>query len=96
VAEMGIRMALGASAGTVRGMVLKEGSILLLGGLLLGSMAALALGGLVSTLLFGVSPRCPLVFGTVFGILTFVGLLASFLPAQRATRVNPASAMRGE
>jgi putative ABC transport system permease protein len=96
VAELGIRMALGASAGTVRSMVLREGSVLLLGGLLIGSIAALALGGLVSTLLFGVSPRDPLVFGAVFGILTVVGLLASFLPAQRATRVSPASAMRRE
>ena len=96
VAELGIRMALGASAGTVRGMVLREGSILLLGGLLIGSIASLALGGLVSTLLFGVSPRDPLVFGTVFGILTLVGFLASFFPAQRATRVSPASAMRRE
>jgi predicted permease len=96
VAELGIRMALGASAGTVRGMVLREGSVLLIGGLFIGSIAALALGGLVSTLLFDVSPRDPLVFGTVFGILTVVGLLASFLPAQRATRVSPASAMRRE
>jgi ABC-type antimicrobial peptide transport system permease subunit len=96
VAEMGIRMALGASAASVRGMVLREGSVLLFGGLLIGSIGALALGGLVSTLLFDVSPRDPLVFGTVFGILTLVGLLASFLPAQRATRVSPASAMRRE
>ena len=96
MAELGIRMALGASAGTVRGMVLREGSALLLGGLFIGSLTALALGGLASTLLFDVSPRDPLVFGAVLGILTVVGLLASFIPAQRATRVSPASAMRRE
>lgn len=94
--ELGIRMALGAAAGDVRGMVLTDGARLVGVGLLLGVTGALALSGVLASQLFGVSPRDPLVYGSVIAILLVVGLLASFIPAWRATRVDPMIAMRAE
>ncbi len=96
VREVGIRMALGASKGSVRGLVLKDGAILVGLGLLLGLSGALALGGVISSQLFGVSPRDPAVLGGVMVCLAVVGLLASGIPAGRATRVDPIESMRAD
>ena len=93
-AEVGIRMALGADGGRVRGMVLGDGLRLVGIGLGIGTVGALALSGLLSSQLFGVDPRDPLVYLPVVLTLLGVGVLASFLPAWRATRVDPVIAMR--
>ncbi len=94
--EVGIRMALGAAASDVRAMVLTDGAKIVIVGLVLGLVGALALSGVLASQLYGVSPREPIIYATVAGILLLVGLVASFVPAWRATRVNPVVAMKRE
>ena len=94
--EVGIRMALGADRAVVRGMVLGDGLKLVGLGLGIGLAGALGLSSLLASQLFGVSPRDPTVYAGVAVILLVVGLLASFVPAWRATRVSPVIAMRGD
>jgi predicted permease len=94
--EMGIRMALGAKASAIRLMVVRQGLLPLVPGLLLGIVASLGAERFVSTLLYGVSPRDPVTIVAVVVLLTAVGLLASYLPARRATRINPVIALRYE
>ena len=79
-----------------RGMVLNDGLRLVLAGLGLGVVGAMALSGLLTTQLFGVNPREPLIYVSVTMTLLVVGVAASFIPAWRATRVNPVTAMRAE
>jgi macrolide transport system ATP-binding/permease protein len=92
--ELGLRMALGAGAPDVLRLVMSRGLTLLAGGVLLGAAVALLLTRLMGTLLYQVSPRDPLAFGSAFIILTFVALAACFLPAWRATRIDPVRALR--
>ena len=94
--EMGIRIAIGAERGDVLRMVLGQGAKVALLGVVLGMAAALALTRLMTSLLFGVSPTDPLTFAGVATLLTLVALGASFLPARRATRVDPMVALRCE
>lgn len=94
--EVGIRMALGASGGDVRGMVLSDGLRLVFIGLGVGVVGAMALSGLLSSQLFGVNPREPLVYVGVSLTLLLVGVTACSIPAWRATRVSPVTAMRAE
>ena len=94
--EVGIRMALGADRADVRGMVLKDGMRLVGIGIALGLVGAFAVSGLLASQLFGVNPRDPVVLGSVAGVLLLSGLLASLIPAWRATRVDPVVAMRAE
>ena len=94
--EIGIRMALGAQPGTLRRMVLVQGMRLALIGVVIGIGAALGLTRLLASLLFGVQPRDPLVFTLVPILLIGVALLACYLPARRATRINPMEALRWE
>jgi ABC-type antimicrobial peptide transport system permease subunit len=94
--EVGIRMALGAGRGDVRRMVLRDGARLVVLGLAIGTAGALGLSSVLASQLFEVSPRDPVVFGSVALILLAVGLLASFVPAWRATRVSPVIAMRAD
>jgi predicted permease len=96
VPEVGIRMALGADAGNVRGLVLRQGALLTGVGLAVGVIVALIGARVMTSQLYGVSPRDPQVFLGVVGVLAASGLLASYLPARRATRVHPVVAMRGE
>lgn len=92
--EIGIRMALGAGRATVLNMMIREGAGLALIGIVLGLAGAFILTRLLSTLLFGVSATDPLTFAaTSFGLLA-VALLATFIPAQRATRISPIRALR--
>jgi len=77
-------------------LVLREGMGLALSGALLGLIVALALGRVVSTLLFGISGRDPLTLAVVAAVLTVVALLACYVPARRATRVDPLVALRYE
>jgi predicted permease len=94
--EVGIRMALGADRRDVRGMVLNDGVKLILIGLGTGVVAAIALSGLLASQLYGVNPREPLIYVTVTTTLMVVGLVASYVPAWRATRVSPVIAMRAD
>jgi predicted permease len=94
--EIGIRLALGARASTVKNMVVRQGMALALIGIVVGLAAAFGLTRLISTLLFGVSALDPLVFAGVPIVLAFVALLAVWLPARRASRVDPIIALRYE
>jgi ABC-type antimicrobial peptide transport system permease subunit len=94
--EVGIRMALGADRANVRAMILKDGARLVGLGLALGLVGALALSGLLGAQLYGVDPRDPEVLIVVSAVLLGVGLLASLVPAWRATRVDPVVAMRAQ
>jgi len=92
--ELGLRMALGAGAPDLLRLVMSRGLILLAGGVALGAAVALLLTRLMGTLLYQVSPRDPLAFGFAFVLLTLVALIACFLPAWRATRIDPVQALR--
>jgi len=94
--EIGIRMALGAKGGNIAWMILRETLYLVLGGLLIGVPAALLGARLISTQLFGMSPTDPVTLIAAAVILSLVALLAGYLPARRASRVNPLTALRYE
>ena len=94
--EIGIRLALGAERGQVRNMVIAQGMSLALAGVAIGMLSALALSKLLETLLYGVTPRDPLVFVVVPAVLIIVALVAVWLPALRATRIDPIDALRCE
>lgn len=95
-AEFGIRLALGASGSGLRNMIVGQAMKLALAGIVVGLAAAFGLTRLMATLLFDVKPTDPLVFGSVAFILGGVALLASYLPARRAVRVDPLIALRYE
>ncbi|MBI4474983.1 MAG: ABC transporter permease [Acidobacteria bacterium] len=92
--EIGIRMALGAQAGVVMRMVLKSGLRLLGVGMAVGLAGAYALGLLISSILFHVTPTDPATYGMVIGVLLLVTVLACWVPARRATRIDPLGALR--
>jgi predicted permease len=94
--ELGVRLALGANAGDVRKMVLKQGMILCSFGVLFGLGAAFGLTRLMEALLYGVDPVDPMTFGAVTVSLTLVALLASYVPAARAASIDPVEAIRYE
>jgi predicted permease len=94
--EIGIRMALGATAADVRRLMVAQGMRAVLAGLAVGLAAALALGGMLRSLLFGVSAHDPLIFASVAPFLAGVALAACYAPARRATRSNPLDALRYE
>jgi putative ABC transport system permease protein len=92
--ELGLRMALGARASDLLRLVMSHGLALTAGGVVLGAAAALGLTRLLGYLLYQVSPRDPLAFGAAFVVMTIASLTACFLPAWRATRTDPARALR--
>jgi putative ABC transport system permease protein len=94
--EVGIRMALGAGPGEVLAMVLGQSARPVLAGGALGLLAALALGRFLASLLFEVRPGDPRTLALVAAVLAAAALGAGFLPARRATRIDPAIALRGE
>jgi len=94
--EIGIRVALGASRGNVVGIILRQTLVLLALGVTIGVVLALAATQSASSLLFGLRPNDPFTFAGASLLLTAVALIASFVPAQRASRVDPMVALRYE
>jgi len=94
--EIGIRMALGARRGEVLRMVLRQGMILVAVGMVAGLVGALALGRLMRSQLFNVSPADPATFVIIAVWFSAVGFLSCWLPARRATQIDPMEALRHE
>lgn len=94
--EIGIRMALGATQPTVLRLIVKQGMTLALTGVAIGLIAALVFSRLFSSLLFGVKSTDPLTFGGITVLLTLVALVASYIPARRAARIDPMISLRSE
>jgi len=91
---MGVRLALGARPSDVRALVVRHGLVLLAIGLALGVPGALAGARLLGTLLYGVTPSDPLTTIVVIVTISLVTVLSAYVPARRATRVDPASVLR--
>ena len=92
--EIGIRMALGAQRGTVLRMIMREGSIMLFSGIVLGLLLAAATGQVLSSILYQVGALDPIAFTVAPAVLAAAALFATWLPARRATRINPITALR--
>jgi putative ABC transport system permease protein len=94
--EIGIRMALGATSGRVMAMVMRQGMTMVIAGLGLGVVGALALTRLMTSLLFSVEPTDPVTFLAVGVVLIAVAALSCFIPARRVTTIDPMIALRSE
>jgi putative ABC transport system permease protein len=94
--EIGIRMALGADGGRVVRLIMGQGMVIALGGVVIGVVGAAGLSRLTQTLLYGVSPSDPLTFGAVSAIITVVAAVACVIPTRRALRVDPLQAIRAD
>jgi len=94
--EIGIRMAVGAEGSTVRGMVVKQGMVLVAVGMVVGLVAAYFLANVLASVLYDVEPRDVAVFVSVTVVLSLIGLAAVAIPARRASRVDPLEALRYE
>ena len=94
--EFGLRIALGAQSGHIARMVAWQGMSLTLAGVAAGAVAAVGLSGLIEKMLFGVSPTSPWIYAGVALTLAGVALLACWIPARRATKVDPMVALRCE
>jgi ABC-type antimicrobial peptide transport system permease subunit len=96
VPEFGLRLAIGASPGEIVRMLLRQGGVMVGAGLAVGIPVAFALSGTMRALLFGVSPGDPLTFGAATLVLATAGLLAVYIPARRAARVDPTKMLRAD
>ncbi len=94
--EIGVRLALGANPASVAGMIARQGGLVALTGAVVGLGAAFAGSRLIESLLYGISPRDPVVFAATTAILIVVALAACWLPARRAARLSPMEALRTE
>ena len=94
--EIGVRMALGAERGQVRWMVMRQSLTLVAGGLVLGIPAAALSSKVVESVLFGLSPRDPVVFTAAAIVMVVVSVAAAYVPARRASRIDPLTALRAE
>jgi putative ABC transport system permease protein len=95
-AEIGVRLALGAEPSAVAGMIVWQGGVVAIVGIALGLAGALAAGRLMASLLYRVSPRDPAVLAATTAMLLTVALVACWLPARRAARLNPLDALRAD
>jgi len=94
--EFGLRMVLGAQGGDVLGLVMKQGALMVLIGLTAGLVTALLLTRLMASVLFAISPTDAATFASVTAVLAVVALAACYVPARRATRVDPMQTLRYE
>jgi ABC-type antimicrobial peptide transport system permease subunit len=94
--ELGVRMALGASRRMVMGLVLREVLAMIVIGVSIGAGGSLMLTGMARTILFGMTPTDPAMFGVAASLLVSAAVLAGWLPARRASRVDPLVALRHE
>jgi predicted permease len=94
--EIGLRVALGASEGSILKLVLVQGTWISMAGILAGAIGNLALGKAISTLLYNVEPTDPLTIGAVSILLSLVTVMANYLPARRALRIDPMIALKSE
>jgi ABC-type antimicrobial peptide transport system permease subunit len=94
--ELGIRLALGANRTDIYRLVLGDGMKMTLGGIGIGLLAAFGLTRLIRNMLFGVSAADPATFVVIFALLALVALFACYIPARRATKVDPLAALRHE
>jgi ABC-type antimicrobial peptide transport system permease subunit len=94
--EIGIRMALGARAGEVQADIVRQTLLLAAAGIALGMAGSWALGRTMQSLLYGVTAGDPITFAGMLGVLTAVALMAGYLPARRASRIDPATILRAE
>lgn len=94
--EIGIRMALGATRGKIFAMVLRQTLRLVLAGLSIGIVASLVLARMLSSFLYGVTAADPITYVAVCALLVAIALIAGFIPARRAARVDPLTALRSE
>ena len=94
--EIGIRMALGASQRNVLSLVVRQGMALALSGVMIGLAAAFLITRLIRSLLFGVEATDPITFAAISLLLFLIALLASYVPALRATRIDPMVSLRCE
>jgi ABC-type antimicrobial peptide transport system permease subunit len=94
--EIGVRLALGAAPGTVVAMIVTQGAVVVLCGVAAGLALAAAGSGVLSSLLFGVSPHDPVIFVKVAALLSAVACAACWLPARNAARVSPTEALRAD
>jgi len=94
--EMGIRIALGAQVTDVLGLIMKQGLLLVVAGEVLGLIGSFALTRVIGSLLFGVTPTDTTTFAAVAVVLATVALLACYIPARRALRIDPVVALRYE
>jgi putative ABC transport system permease protein len=92
--EIGIRMSLGAGRGQVQRMILREGGVLLIAGLVIGLVGAQFVARAIQGVLFGVAPNDPTTFAAVAVLMAMIGLAACWIPALRASRIDPAITMR--
>lgn len=95
-AEIGVRMAMGALPADIIGLILRQAGVTVIAGIAIGAMGALALGRLAQSQLFGVQPADPGMLAAAVGVLSVAALAASFLPAWRASRIDPLTALRHE
>lgn len=94
--EIGVRLALGAQRGTVLAMILRQAALLLLAGMALGLTATLLAAPVLRSMLYGTGSRNPVVLGGVCALVALTGLLAAYLPALRASGIQPMQALRSE